>query len=353
VTDIRERLCACLRQSAAAISTLPEDVLDAARDEGVHLLVADRLRLPSVVDELRAASALEAARERELREVLARLADAGVRPILVKGAALGRTHYPRPELRPRTDTDVMIPPDSDEAVTRTLLTLGYQRVSEVDGRLMTGQFHFHKTDGNELFHALDIHRRISNVRAFANVLTYDELSRDAVHVPSLGPHAWSPSPVHALLIACVHRVAHHGDTDRLLWLFDVHLLADGLSPREQESFTALAAARGLRAVCVKTLRLAQVAFGGHDIVWPTSLPDASGTVEPTAAFLRSGLRQIDLLKADLAATPLFRTRLQLLHEHLFPSPSFMYARYRTRLKLALPWLYLHRILNGAPRWFRR
>jgi hypothetical protein len=204
-----------------------------------------------------------------------------------------------------------------------------------------------------VFHALDIHRRISNVRAFADVLTYDELSRDAVQVPSLGAHAWSSSPVHALLIACVHRVAHHSDSDRLLWLFDVHLLADGLSPREHGSFTALAVARGLRAVCVKTLDLAQIAFGGDDVVWPTSLPEPSA-VEPTAAFLRSGgLRQIDLLKADLAATPLFRTRLQLLREHLFPSSSFMYARYQTRLKLALPWLYLHRILSGAPRWFRR
>jgi hypothetical protein len=333
---------------------LPEDVLAAARDEEVHLLVADRLRLPSLVDELRAASALEAAREHELREVLARLADAGVRPILVKGAALGRTHYARPELRPRTDTDVMIPLDSDEAVTRVLLTLGYQRVSEVDGMLMTGQFHFHKTDGNGLFHALDIHRRISNVRAFADVLTYDDLSRDAVPVPSLGPHAWSPSPVHALLIACVHRVAHHGDTDRLLWLFDVHLLAEGLSPREHGSFTALAVARRVRAVCIKTLGLAQVAFGGRHVMWPTSPADARGIVEPTAAFLRpGGLRQIDLLRADLAATPSFRTRLQLLNEHLFPSSSFMYARYRTRLKLALPWLYLHRILSAAPRWFRR
>jgi hypothetical protein len=353
VSDIRERLCVCLRQSAVAISTLPEDVLADARDEGVHLLVADRLRLPALADELRAASALEAAREHELREVLARLADAGIRPILLKGTALSRTHYPRPELRPRTDTDVMIPLGSDEAVMRTLLTLGYQQPSEVNGTLMTGQFHFHKTDRNGVFHALDIHRRISNVRAFANVLTYDELSQDAVPVPSLGPYAWSPSPVHALLIACVHRVAHHGDTDRLLWLFDVHLLADGLSPREQESFTALAATRRLRAVCVKTLRLAQVAFCGRDVAWPT-LPDTSSTVEPTTAFLRSGgLRQIDLLKADLTATPLFRTRLQLLREHLFPSSSFMYARYRTRLKLALPWLYLHRIVSGAPRWFRR
>jgi hypothetical protein len=134
----------------------------------------------------------------------------------------------------------------------------------------------------------------------------------------------------------------------------VHLLANGFSPAEHDSFTALAMARGLRAVCAKTLDLAHVAFGGPQVVWPSSLPDPNSTAEPTAAFLQGRrLRQIDLLKADLTATPLLRTRLQLLHQHLFPSSSFMYTRYRTRLKLALPWLYVHRIVRGAPRWFRR
>jgi len=49
-----------------------------------------------------------------------------------------------------------------------------------------------------------------------------------------------------------------------LWLFDVHLLARMFSARERGAFTALASARRMRAVCARTLALAQDAFGGID-----------------------------------------------------------------------------------------
>jgi hypothetical protein len=133
------------------------------------------------------------------------MAAAGVRPILLKGASLARTHYPRPELRPRSDTDLMTPASARGAVARTLVALGYDRMSEVDGELAIGQFHFQRHDRNGLFHALDVHWRVSNVRVFADAITYEELARDAVALPALGADAWGPSPVHALLVACVHR----------------------------------------------------------------------------------------------------------------------------------------------------
>ena len=31
----------------------------------------------------------------------------------------------------------------------------------------------------------------------------------------------------------------------------------------------------------------------------------------------------------------------------------MYERYGVNARLALPWLYLHRIIRGLPKWFRR
>lgn len=353
MTDVQERVCACLRDPAPRAESVSEDVIAAARAEDVHLLLADRLRLPGFADELRAAAVVEVVREHELRAVLNQMADAGVRPILLKGAALAHTHYRRPHLRPRIDTDLMIPASSLDVIARTLIALGYHRPCEVDGALSTGQFHLQKYDRDGLFHALDIHWRVSNVRAFADVLTYEELAHDAVVVSALGAHAWSPSPIHALLVACVHRVAHHGDTNDLLWLFDVHLLARAFSPHERDSFTRLASARRVRAVCGKTLRLAQAAFGRLDVEWIASLSDAGGAIEPSAAFLGGRLRQVDILRADLVATPRWQARLQLLREHLFPSATFMYERYGTGLRLALPFLYLHRIIRGLPKWFRR
>jgi putative nucleotidyltransferase-like protein len=349
----RAAVCALLREGAPPVASVPADVLAAARADEVHLLLADRLRLPSFGDELRDAAVVEACRAHELQRVLAGMAAAGVRPILLKGASLAWTHYSRPELRPRSDTDLMIPSSDRDASARALIDLGYTRLLEVDGDVAIGQFHFQRHDRNGLFHAVDVHWRVSNVRVFADVLTYEELARDAVALPALGAGAWGPSAVHALLIACVHRVAHHADTDNLLWLFDVHLLARRFTPHERDAFTALASTRRMRAVSARTLSLAQEAFGGLDVEWIAALSDPDAWSEPSAAFLGGGLRQVDILRADFAATPGWKTRLELLREHLFPRATFIYERYGVRTRFALPWLYLHRIVTGLPKWFRR
>src|SRR5205085_2518503 len=136
----RLQLCAWLRDPLEPGPSPSPHVLAAARADGIHLLLADRLRLPSFDGDLREAAVLEACRAHELRTVLAELTAAGVRPILLKGAALARTHYSRPELRPRSDTDLMIPASARDVVARTLLGLGYSRMSEVDGEMTVGQF---------------------------------------------------------------------------------------------------------------------------------------------------------------------------------------------------------------------
>src|SRR5262245_51213693 len=266
MSDLRNRLIRCLRDPRDH-GPWSNDLLACARANDVHLLLADRAEAGPLQADLRAAAALEAARERELRQVLAALAGVDVRPVLFKGAVLSRTHYRRPELRPRTDTDLIIPASARDTTVRALKKLGYERVAEADGRLTTGQFHLHKCDALGLFHALDVHTRISNVRAFANALSYDELVRDGRPVPSLGPHAWAASPVHALVIACVHRVAHHGNSDSLLWLLDVSLLARSLELDERDCFAELTCSRGIRSVCGSTLMLADATFGGIDGGW--------------------------------------------------------------------------------------
>jgi putative nucleotidyltransferase-like protein len=345
-------VCRWLREDApgsAAPTTLA--AADRARAHRIHLLLADRYALSEFADELRAAAALDAAREPELRSVIAALAEAT--PVLIKGAALAYTHYQRPELRPREDTDLLISGDDKERVAAALEGLGYQRTTEVDGLLVTGQFHFQRHDGCGVRHVLDVHWKISNVRAFAEALSYDEIIAGSAAMPRLGPAARVPSAVHSLVVACAHRVAHHGDTDQLLWLFDIHLLARSLTVAERDQFTALVTKRRLRAVAAKGLAAAAAAFGGIDTRWLAVLQSASAVAEPSAAFIGGPMRRVEVLTADLAATARWRDRVRLLREHLFPAAAFMYQRYGTRRAAALPILYAHRIVSGAPKWFRR
>src|SRR4051812_40702188 len=130
MTDTRQELCAWLRDPMPR-GYPSDDVIALARSDDVHLLLAQRCGPPALLPELHAAAAVEEVRARELQRVLSALAAEGIDAVLLKGAAMARTHYSRPELRPRSDTDFIIPERSREDAARVLATLEYQRASEV------------------------------------------------------------------------------------------------------------------------------------------------------------------------------------------------------------------------------
>jgi hypothetical protein len=348
-TPSADQLCALIRRPGA--TALSPELIAVARRHRLHLVLGDRASDAGLGDERRAAAVLEALREAELRRVLAALAGAGVRAILFKGAAIARTHYRSPELRVRSDTDVLVPAERSQDAARVLEALSYRRAVETDGELVAGQFHYEVRDRAGVAHALDVHWRISNVIALAGALSFDEIAGAAIPLAGLGPHAFGPSAVHSLMLACVHRTGHHPDSSDLLWLYDIHLLADRLSADEQQCFVELAGERQLRAVCAGGLDEAAQAFRGAAALAARVAPPA-GAREPTAALLGARRRPVDLLTADLRALGRWPQRLQLLREHLFPRPEYMYARYGTRRASSLPWLYVRRIVAGAPKWFR-
>lgn len=347
---LADQLCALIGKPDTG--TVTGELITLARRHRLHLVLGERIAVGELVHERRAAAAVETLREAELLRVLAAFGGIGMRAILFKGAAIARTHYRSPELRVRSDTDMLVPADRSDTAARMLETLGYRRAVETDGELIGSQFHYEFVDRARLPHALDVHWRISNVIAFADVLSFDEISRDAIGLPGLGPDAVGPSAVHGLMLACVHRIAHHPDSSDLLWLYDVSLLADRLNVDEQRRFVELATDRRVRAICAYTLHDAFEAFGGGagDLAARLTLP--AGTVEPTSAFLRARRRPVDVLTADLRALDRWPRRLQLLREHTFPRREYMFARYGTHRAWSLPWLYLRRIVAGAPKWFR-
>ncbi len=349
---LADQLCALVNAPDVGRVTVSADLIALARRHRVHLLVADRGAVAELATERRAAVALEALREAELRRVLTTLTGAGVRGVLFKGAAIARTHYRSPELRVRSDTDVLVPAERTEDAARALESLGYRRVVETDGALIVSQFHCQFVDRAQVTHALDVHWRISNAIAFADLLSYDEIVRDAAALPGLGPHGFGPCDSHSLLLACLHRIAHHPDSADLLWLYDLHLLVERLTEEEQRRFAQLAGERRVRAVCAYSLEDAFRAFGGRAGDLAARIAPPMDIVEPTSAFLAPRRRPVDMLTADLRALDRWPQRLQLLREHVFPGREYMFARYGTRRSSSLPWLYVRRIVSGAPKWFR-
>jgi hypothetical protein len=359
LTDVEVALCALVRERSSRSMSIDQamdrpiddGIVAAARAHRLHLVLAQHADRDDLAADLRAAAAVDAARQRELARTVTALAAAGIRPICIKGAAIAHTHYRRPEMRQRLDTDLLIAPDAREAATRVLRTAGYERPVETGGDLCTSQLHLTRVDSAGIDHHLDVHWRISNVLALEGVLAYAEVAVRACALPQISGEALAPCAMHSLLIACVHRVAHHRDSTNLLWLYDVALLADSLDERERTAFAALAAERQVRAVCAASLRRAGDAFGGAagDLACRVA-PADEAPAEPSAALLSPRLRLVDLLAVDIRSLDSWSKRVQLVREHAFPSRAYMLARYGTGRPLA--WLYFQRIAGGAPKWFR-
>lgn len=189
----------------------------------------------------------------------------------------------------------------------------------------------------------------------ANCLSYDELAPEARPVARLGDNAFALAPVHALLHACLHRMAHQDQRGRLIWLYDLHLLVGRMTPDEIGRFAGLAANKELRAVCWSGLSLAHHCFATrlpHALEAALQSPQSWVKAEASAYFLTPRQRPWQMLFSDLCALPGWFNRLHLIKEHLFPPAVYMVARYAAGQHAWLPVLYAHRLLRGLIRFWQ-
>lgn len=306
-------------------------------------------------DDARAYAIQEFAGSVELVRVLDALQQAGIRPLLLKGAALAYSHYANPAFRPRGDTDVLIPEPQVGPTASVLERLGYARTSGVTGALISYQADWSRRDGVAISHHLDVHWRINNSQILAKMLNYDELDARATALPALGPHARALVPVHALLLACIHRAGHASAPyfadgqaylggNRLIWLYDIHLLITRMSDAELAEFVALATSRHARAICLDALQACIERFATP--VAPSVLAGLahSGRREPAALYLRSGLAR--QMVGDFVALGGVTQRARWLKELAFPPAEYMRRHYPDSAARWLPVLYARRGLQG-------
>jgi hypothetical protein len=371
LTAMESLLCAALRGTSGVWRQLGDPVdqasfLEAAAHHRVRPLLAWRVRNTTEWQEWphalrsalhaseRAEAAIEIARRGDLTMLLGALGAAGIPVLLLKGAAFGYTLYPEPWLRPRHDTDLLVAPTDVAEAGQILERAGYQPARAVRGRHVAHQRNFVRHDRGGLHSHCDLHWKPANPVAVADLLSFQELLDASQAVSIAGVRvARTPQDAHALLLACLHRAAHHHDSDDLLWLYDIHLLAERLTEKDVASLIDLSQRSGAGAVCARGLRLALDRFETRlpsTLVPALEAAPAAGPALP-AAFLKSGVRKADLLMADLAVLP-WRGRLRLLREHLFPPADWMLSDPRPARRLLLPALYLWRIVRGARGWFR-
>lgn len=327
---------------------LTEQEVQSLQAHGVDQLVYAWSRDVMLRDSAVQAAAAEAIGQRHLDDALGALHAVGVTPLVLKGTALAYELYAVPELRPRSDTDLLIRERDRPRLRDVLLRLGYEEQVTSGDEHGLRQRSYVLTDRYGFQTVLDVHWSIANPAAFASVLGYEECLEASVDVPQLSEFARGLGRVHALLLACVHRVAHHHDTDRAIWLVDIELLARGLDETRWSEFWRLASERGVARVVASSLDAAGHLSGvRHSHVPP--LPSS----EPTALYLRRDVRRGRLLVSELRALPGWRARIARIRDLAFPPREYLVHEFGVHGRVALTAAYVRRSIRGVLRLFRR
>ena len=286
-------------------------------------------------------------------QVIQWLAEIGLRPLVLKGAAYARALYPEAHLRPRCDTDLLLPDqESARRAWQRLEQEGYEPMPNVvEGRFVSRQRTCVKSTVGR--HTLDLHWAISNTHSFVRALPYHELNRDAVALPRLHEQAMTLGPVHSLLFACLHLFGHaqYEQLPKLLWLYDIYLLSRQLSESDWSTFSRVAITKEVAGICRHVLddandRFPVAAFG--------TIRPALAAAEPMEVFRPDRLKsRLHFLYYDMKALNHLGERLVWLRESLFPSAEYMRSKYAQTSNLWVPLLYLHRAATGLTKRFKR
>lgn len=369
MTRAEELICVVLRGDAplwpeSADADFGDSVVDAARRHGVAaLLVArglDGACPPGVVAALRRDARAGAMWELRHQAVLARALDAlaarGVDVLLLKGAALAYDAYPDPAQRARSDADLLVAEAQCAQAEGALFALGFEKIPAATETYQAA-YAFCAPDGTT--HVFDLHWRFNNSEVLSRLFSFETLAARARPLARLCATARGAGRVDALLIACLHRATHRSAPyylddapyrgERLIWLYDIVLLARLFDAEAWGSFVARAQEIGVAPVCLEALSAAGAHLGAK-------IPDetihalAGGDAESRAArYLSAGpLRQRMM---DFFARPAAQ-KLAFLRALAFPPGDFMRARFADARLRWLPWLYARRAAAGVLRWAR-
>lgn len=344
-----------------------EGFLARAEFHGVLPLLNDRLRNPELAElwpaavrnrcrkEALSGAAWDLAQRSETTRLLAAFRDAGVKPLLLKGAALAYSHYPNPALRPRGDVDLLIAARDKMRAEELLGALDYVRVGVPMGEFISQESSWSRVDRFGAGHTVDLHWRSNNSPILAKLLSYEEMAARAVSVLPLGPGAVTPCPVHAILFACIHRAGHanapfivdgvrYPARERLIWLYDIHLLASRMATAEFEEVAAIASRKRMKAICREALLLCEKRFALQvpPAVIQTLQPD--GDEEPSSQFFRGG--RLLQMTGDFLALDGPGERMGWFKELAFPPDQYMRSKYPNSAVHWLPVLYARRAIEG-------
>ncbi|MGH9383057.1 MAG: nucleotidyltransferase family protein [Vicinamibacterales bacterium] len=330
------------------------------------LMYARTIAVPSsgppdmgVADAVSRAARHQAAREmrlqQELGQVLAAADARGLTPLILKGTALAYSLYPEPALRGRNDTDLLVATSDKAGMMALLEGLGYVGDLIAGEHWATSERSFKRRLSEAMTSCIDVHWRINNSPVFWHAdLGHSSLIANAQPLAALHPKAVCPDRPALLLHACIHRASHvrapmlmdgaaYVPINRLIWLYDIHLLSGAMNADDWSAFLVMAVQLRMRGICRSAIAAAATRFG-------TTIPESvlvgleQQTREATTEHLDAPSWQMKL--TEFRALPSNHARLGWLREHLLPSRAYMRSRYALNSRAPLVLLYIKRLMRS-------
>ena len=170
---------------------------------------------------------------------------------------------------------------------------------------------------------------------------------------ALSETAYGLGNVHALLVACMHRLAHasDGSSGKLIWLYDIKLLAGIFSELEWRGLIDLAQQRQQATAVLDGLALSREYL---DAVFPEWVETALVQAAEQESFqVKDAGNKLKVEWFNFKSLPSWKQRVAFLRQHLFPPAAYMRGKYSEQRAWMLPLLYLKRLFGGLVRRSRR
>lgn len=200
--------------------------------------------------------------ESRLRESLAVLHGAGIRVMLLKGAALSHTAYSGVRQRPMSDLDVLVDASNAQLARRVMLSAGWR---EIVGGIPDSVYDRHHhlpplSDARSPDLQLEIHTALFQERQPFAFDARDLWARAKPLGPAF-PDAFVPDAIHSLLHACLHFLwSHQGRFGVWRTIRDVDALSRDRALDWDAFVQAAQSSRGSTS-CYWTFRIAELTAG--------------------------------------------------------------------------------------------
>jgi hypothetical protein len=342
-----------------------DELVHAAVRDGLAGLILERsgrygLPLPApVARRLERHATTVAARnlqiQSELERVLRTLEDAKVPVMLLKGAALNLTLYPRPDLRPMSDVDLLVRPEDAERAVAALLEHSWRRGRDLVREGFFPRYHYEceLLGGSIAPLRIDLHARPLRPLRLARTMPTDAFWAGA-ETARVGSSQGMIAARETMFIHLAAHAAFHG-CSRLLWLYDIKRFVDELGHtldwdavgrRSCEWRLLLALRQAIEAVtdCLGPFCPADVlrCLTGPGCGWRDRL-----TLWQAPRDAASPLAHV---LVNLVCTPGIRYRFGYVTALLCPSPAHLAGLYPYRHRGWVPCAHVWRLVRATGRF---